>query len=153
MLYKRFRHALFTIKTSKLYQQFLAELASYSCQINYFKCFKNAVENQQKLSSKIDLQPKYSGSHPASTDCQKDSGSTVGNGTQVKPVLLTAIIFAVQVLRGLRPNLVKVVLFQLIGQWCPLDDATPSFFLNAKSPISGLSNDIPFVIFFLLEGG
>ena len=31
--------------------------------------------------------------------------------------------------------------------------ATPSFFLNSKSPISGLSNDISFVSSLLLEGG
>ena len=57
------------------------------------------------------------------------------------------------VLRSVRPILVKVVLFQLSGRGHPLDDATPSFFLNSKSPILGLSNDISFVIFFLLEGG
>ena len=33
-----------------------------------------------------------------------------------------------------------------------LHDATPSFFLNSKSPISGLSNDISFVSSLLLEG-
>ena len=56
-------------------------------------------------------------------------------------------------LRSVRPILVKVVLFQLSGRGHPLDDATPSFFLNSKSPILGLSNDISFVIFFPLEGG
>ena len=49
--------------------------------------------------------------------------------------------------------LVKVVLFQLRGRGHPQNDATPSFFLNSKSPISGLSNDISFVSYFLLEGG
>ena len=57
------------------------------------------------------------------------------------------------VLRSVRPILVKVVLFQLGGRGHLLEDATPSFFLNSKSPILGLSNDISFVIFFLLEGG
>ena len=44
---------------------------------------------------KIELQSKYSGSLPAFVDCQKDSGSTGENGTQVKPVLLAVKIFAV----------------------------------------------------------
>ena len=63
---------------------------------------KMTIEKFQKCSGKVveiiikvHLQLKYSGSHPASIDCQKDSGTTVGNGTQVKPVLSTAIIFAV----------------------------------------------------------
>ena len=47
----------------------------------------------------------------------------------------------------------KSPFFQLSGRGHHLDDATPSFFLNSKSPILGLSNDISFVIFFLLEGG
>ena len=42
------------------------------------------------------IQSKYSGSLPAFIDCQKDSGSTGENGTQVKPVLLAVKIFAVQ---------------------------------------------------------
>ena len=45
----------------------------------------------------MDLQLKYSGSLPAFVGCQKDSGSAGENGTQVKPVLLAAKIFAVQV--------------------------------------------------------
>ena len=49
------------------------------------------------------------------------------------------------VLRGIRLILVKVVLFQLIGQWRPLDDATPSFFINSESSVLGLSNDISFL--------
>ena len=47
----------------------------------------------------------------------------------------------------------KVILFQLSGRGHPQDDATSSFFLNSKSPILGLSNDISFMAFFLLEGG
>ena len=43
----------------------------------------------------IAIQSKYSGSLPAFTDRQKDSGSTGENGTQVKPVLLAVKIFAV----------------------------------------------------------
>ena len=42
------------------------------------------------------LQLKYSGSLPAFVGCQKDSGSTREKWTQVKPVLLTVNIFAVQ---------------------------------------------------------
>ena len=44
---------------------------------------------------KIGVQWNYSGSLPAVVDCQKDSGSTGENGTQVKPVLLAVKIFAV----------------------------------------------------------
>ena len=36
--------------------------------------------------------------------------------------------------------------------WRPLDDATPSFFMNSKSSMLGLSNDISLVSFCLLEG-
>ena len=48
-----------------------------------------------KLGKHFEVQSKYSDSLPAFVDCQKDSESTGENGTQVKPVLLTAIIFAV----------------------------------------------------------
>ena len=47
------------------------------------------------IGAEIGVQPKYSGSLPAVVDCQKDSGSTGENGTQVKPVLLAVKIFAV----------------------------------------------------------
>ena len=46
---------------------------------------------------RIGLQSKYSGPSPAFVDCQKDSQTTVGNGTHVKPVLLAVKIFAVHV--------------------------------------------------------
>ena len=48
------------------------------------------------IGAEIGVQSKYSGSLPAVVDCQKDSGSTGENGTQVKPVLLAVKIFAVQ---------------------------------------------------------
>ena len=57
------------------------------------------------------------------------------------------------VLRGVRSILVKVVLFQLSGRGHPQDNATSSFFMNSKSSMLGLSNDISFVSYFLLEGG
>ena len=47
------------------------------------------------VETEISLQLKYSASWPVVVACQKDSGTTVENGTQVKPVLLTAIRFAV----------------------------------------------------------
>ena len=47
------------------------------------------------METEICLQLKCSVSLPVVIDCQKDSGTTVENGTQVKPVLLTAIRFAV----------------------------------------------------------
>ena len=48
-----------------------------------------------KSGKNFGVQSKYSDSLPASVDCQKDSESTGENGTQVKPVLLAAEIFAV----------------------------------------------------------
>ena len=48
-----------------------------------------------EMGTEIGLQSKYSGSLPAFVGCQKDSGSTGENGTQVKPVLLAVKIFAV----------------------------------------------------------
>ena len=43
----------------------------------------------------IGLQSKYSGPSPTFVNCQKDSQTTVGNGTHVKPVFLAVKIFAV----------------------------------------------------------
>ena len=40
-------------------------------------------------------QSKYSGPSPTFIDCQKESQTIVGNGTQIKPVLLVVTIFAV----------------------------------------------------------
>ena len=57
---------------------------------NFRKSSGKLVEIEMKI-----LQLKYSGSLPAFIGCQKDSGSTRENGTQVKPVLLTVNIFAV----------------------------------------------------------
>ena len=48
-----------------------------------------------EMGTEIGLQSKYSGSLPTFVDCQKDSGTTGENGTQVKPVLLAVKIFAV----------------------------------------------------------
>ena len=59
---------------------------------------KYSQKGSQKMVEKvirIGLQSKYSGPSPAFVDCQKDSQTTVGNGTQVKPVLLAVKIFAV----------------------------------------------------------
>ena len=47
------------------------------------------------VETEISLQLKYSVSRPVVVACQKDSGTTVEKCTQVKPVILTAIIFAV----------------------------------------------------------
>ena len=44
---------------------------------------------------KLGVQSKCSGSLPTVTDCQKDSGTTGENGTQVKPVLFAVKILAV----------------------------------------------------------
>ena len=59
---------------------------------------KDSQKDSQKVVEmrvQMDIQSKYSGSWPAVVDCQKDSGSTGENGTQVKPVLLAVKIFAV----------------------------------------------------------
>ena len=50
-------------------------------------------------------------------------------------------------MKGSRRVLVKVVLFQSDGPGHPQDDATPSFFPDSKSSISGLSNEVSFVSF------
>ena len=47
------------------------------------------------METKISLQLKDSVSQPVVVACQKDSGTTVEKCTQVKPVILTAMIFAV----------------------------------------------------------
>ena len=52
----------------------------------------------------IGLQSKYSGPSPIFVDCQKDSQTTVGNGTHVKPVLLAVKIFAVHCTLQYSPN-------------------------------------------------
>ena len=59
------------------------------------KSFRKGSWKVVEIEMKI-LQLKYSGSLPAFVGCQKDSGSAVENGTQVKPVLLAVKIFAVQ---------------------------------------------------------
>ena len=59
---------------------------------------KYSQKGSQKMVEKVirvGLQSKYSGPSPAFVDCQKDSQTTVRNGTHVKPVLLAAKIFAV----------------------------------------------------------
>ena len=49
------------------------------------------------------------------------------------------------VLRGIRSILVKVMLFQLSGLGHPKDNAKSSFFMNSKSSMLGLSNEVSFV--------
>ena len=59
---------------------------------------KYSQKGSQKMVEKVirvGLQSKYSGPSPAFVDCQKDSQTTVRNGTHVKPVLLAVKIFAV----------------------------------------------------------
>ena len=48
-------------------------------------------------------------------------------------------------MRGSRGVLVNVLLFQLDGYGHPQDDATSSFFLDSKSSILELSNEVSFV--------
>ena len=61
---------------------------------------KYSQKGSQKMVEKvirIGLQSKYSCQSPAFVDCQKDSQTTVGNRTHVKPVLLAVKIFAVYI--------------------------------------------------------
>ena len=57
--------------------------------------YQNCNQKLIKKAVKMGIQSKYSGPLPTFADCQKDSGSTGENGTQVKPVLLAVKIFAV----------------------------------------------------------
>ena len=61
----------------------------------HFFILQKGSQKVVDIGAEIGVQSKYSGSLPAVVDCQKDSGSTGENGTQVKPVLLAVIIFAV----------------------------------------------------------
>ena len=62
----------------------------------HFVTLQKGSQKVVDIGAEIGVQSKYSGSLPAVVDCQKDSGSTGENGTQVKPVLLAVKIFAVQ---------------------------------------------------------
>ena len=62
--------------------------------------FLTIQKDSQKVVEKLvkmDLQSKYSGMLPTLVDCQKKSQTTVGNGTKVKPAILSLKIFAVHV--------------------------------------------------------
>ena len=61
----------------------------------HFVILQKGSQKVVDKGAEIGVQPKYSGSLPAVVDCQKDSGSTGENGTQVKPILLAVKIFAV----------------------------------------------------------
>ena len=56
-------------------------------------------------------------------------------------------------MRGSRQVFVKVVLFQLRGHGHAQDDATLNFIADAKSPISGLPNEVSFVPKILCKDG
>ena len=58
------------------------------------KVVRKAVKKIVEKIMKIGLQSIYSGPLSTFVDRQKDSQTTVGNGTQVKPVLLAVKIFA-----------------------------------------------------------
>ena len=61
----------------------------------HFFILQKGSQKVVDIGAEIGVQSNYSGSLPAVIDCQKDSGSTGENGTQVKPVLLAVKIFAV----------------------------------------------------------
>ena len=78
---------------------------------------KYSQKGSQKMVEKVirvGLQSKYSGPSPAFVDCQKDSQTTVRNGTHVKPVLLAVKIFAVQI----NGSYIKIIfeLLQITGK-------------------------------------
>ena len=56
-------------------------------------------------------------------------------------------------MKGSRPVLVKVVLFQLRGRGHPQDDAMPNFCADSKNPILGLTNEVSFVPEILWKDG
>ena len=56
-------------------------------------------------------------------------------------------------MRGFRQALVKIVLFHLRGRGHPQGDAMPNFFLDSKSSILGLSNEVSFVSEICWKGG
>ena len=60
-----------------------------------FKIDKKGSQELVETGVRMGLQSKCSDPLPTFIDCQKDSGSTGENGTQVKPVLLALKIFAV----------------------------------------------------------
>ena len=73
---------------------------------------KNCQKGSKKIGEKImkiGQQSKYSGHLPTFIDCQKDSQTTVGNGTQVKPVLLAVKIFAVWTSWGCNNSIKKKI--------------------------------------------
>ena len=57
------------------------------------------------------------------------------------------------IIRGSRRVLVKVLLFQLDGCGHSQDDATPSFFPDSKTSITGLSIELSFVSEIFCKGG
>ena len=61
------------------------------------KYSQKGIQKMVEKVIRICRQSKYSGPSPAFVDCQKDSQTTVRNGTQVKPVLLAVKIFAVYI--------------------------------------------------------
>ena len=56
---------------------------------------QNGSQKVVETGEEIGIQSKYSGPLPAFVGCQKDSGTTGENGTQVKPVLFAVKILAV----------------------------------------------------------
>ena len=56
-------------------------------------------------------------------------------------------------MRGSRRVLVNVVLFQSRGRGDPQDGVTPSFLLDSKSSILGLSIEVSFVTEYLWKDG
>ena len=59
----------------------------------------------------------------------------------------------ISVMRGSIQILAKIVLFQLRGHGQLQGNATPNFFLDSKSFLFGLSNEVSFVSGFFWEDG
>ena len=59
----------------------------------------------------------------------------------------------ISIIKGSRPVLVKVVLFQLRGHGHPPEDAKLNFFADFEHPMKGLSNEVSFVPEILWKDG
>ena len=84
--------------TFKIYEMGSQKVVKFGMKTILIVSCKSCQKGSKKIVEKImeiGLQSKYSGPLPTFADCQKDSQTTVGNGTQVKPVLLAVKIFAV----------------------------------------------------------
>ena len=85
-----------TFRTTKEYIQIVVKLRMKTIlSVNSKSSQKDSQKVAEKVVMEIGLRSKYSGLLHTFVDCQKDSQTTVGIGTHLKPVLLAVKIFAV----------------------------------------------------------